>query len=117
LYRLTTQPVQRWQTATRQELPPLTGPTARLRALAVSPDGKTVLAAGNDALIHVWDVTQGSRVRTLEGHTDPVSSLSLTADSKRLASAGGGKRIRPWGVASGPVLAGCAPPRSGHTAA
>ena len=61
------------------------GHTARVRALAFSPDGKTLASAGDDRVIRLWNVETGSELRApLSGHTDTVFALVFAPDGKTL---------------------------------
>ena len=57
--------------------------------LIFSPDGKTLLAPGNNLspLIQLWNVDTGSNLGTLSsGHTEPIETLVFSHDGKTLAS-------------------------------
>src|SRR5947199_7013693 len=65
-------------------------------AVAFSPDGKTLFAAGADRGIRVWDPDTGRLRRTLQGHTEEVRGLAVTPDGKSLISAGLDSTLRLW---------------------
>jgi eukaryotic-like serine/threonine-protein kinase len=74
-----------------------------VKALAFSPDGKTLAVAGGsrDPDIHLWDVATGKEIGPpLKGHTAWVGSLVFWPDGKKLASASADQTIRTWDVAS-----------------
>jgi len=48
--------------------------------------GQTLAAAGEDTLVHVWDVETGEPVRVLEGLTGPVTSVAFSPDGNSLAA-------------------------------
>jgi RNA polymerase sigma factor (sigma-70 family) len=76
--------------------------TTRLRhsgtvyAVALSPDRKTLVSAGDDHLIRLWDLKSGKALGTLQGHTGPVRCLAFSRDGKTLASGGNDKLICLW---------------------
>ena len=70
-------------------------------ALAVSPNGMTVAAAGEDGVIRLWDPATGEEKAVFEQET-PVEALAFSPDGKTLA-AGGGYKTWLWEVATGKV--------------
>ncbi len=73
-------------------------------ALAVSPDGSQVAAAGTDPIIQIFDGTTGQRLRTVTGHADWVLDLAFNADGTRLASASRDRTARVVDPATGITL-------------
>ncbi len=104
----------------RQPLPDLPHP-ALIRTLgehrggvqtcAISPDAQTIVAAGSDARIHVWDARSGIERLVLTGHSSWVRRLAFAPDGKLLVSAGFDRRLRLWDLDSGAQTAVL----SGHT--
>jgi WD40 repeat protein len=74
--------------------------------LALSPDGKYVLAGGGrPPLMQLWDLATGKEVRQFKGHTlSHVSALAFSADGKRALSAGPDATARLWDVETGKEL-------------
>jgi RNA polymerase sigma factor (sigma-70 family) len=60
-----------------------------VEALAVAPDGKTVVSAGWDRTVRVWDVASGLEVRVLKGHTEQALGVAFSPDGRLLASSSG----------------------------
>lgn len=74
--------------------------SGRLRAFALSADGKTVAGSlavpvsiqqirqgANDVLsLYVWDAVSGSRLRVLDGQAPPITALVFSPDGKVLCS-------------------------------
>jgi WD40 repeat protein len=75
-----------------------------LCALAVTPDGKLLASAGDDAKIRLWSVQDGSLEHTLEGHAKRVNALAISPDGKLLVSASEDKIIRIWSLPDGKYL-------------
>ena len=57
-----------------------------VRALVVTPDGKYLISAGDDAIIKVWNPVNGEPVAQLKGHKECIFSLAVSPDGKRLVS-------------------------------
>ncbi len=69
--------------------------------LTISPDGKTLAAAGDDHLIRFWNLEDGKLTHTMTGHIDWIRGLDFSPDGKTLASAGDDRKVRIWDVATG----------------
>lgn len=72
-----------------------------IRAVAVSPDGKTVASCGNDNAVRLWKASDGSAVRTLEGHTSHVYNVAFHPDGDRLASCDLKGVVKDWDLKTG----------------
>jgi WD40 repeat protein len=64
-----------------------------------SPDGRFVVAGGEDAALHVWDVRGGGKVLVLEGHTGKVCSVRWAATGDVIVSGSADGSVRSWDVA------------------
>lgn len=71
----------------------LQGPT-----FAFTPDGKTLLVAGKDGTVHLWDVATGVRKATLGKASKVILSLTLTADGRTVAVAHYDGEMHLWDV-------------------
>lgn len=65
-----------------------------LTALAFSADGRYLLGAGADSILHIWDIQAGAEIRGLRGHTDWVTAAAFRPDGLALASVGADKVAR-----------------------
>jgi WD40 repeat protein len=84
--------------------PQITGrPVTGVQALALPEtrvafgrDGHTLMHAGLDRVIHVWDVTSGQEVASFTGHTGTVNTVAVAPDGKTLASASADTTALLW---------------------
>jgi WD40 repeat protein len=67
-----------------------------VRAVAYSPDGRTLATAGNDKTVRLWDPATGNARRALTGHTDWVTALCFSPDGRTLATASADRTVRLW---------------------
>lgn len=80
------------------------GHTDALYALALSPDGMTLVTGGYDQGIRFWNIADGKETRLLKGHNGGVFGLSFRPDGKVLASTSADRTVKLWEVATGKRL-------------
>jgi WD40 repeat protein len=88
-YQFTPGGVRLWETATGKELREFTGPPGPVFGVALTPDGKTVIATGKETRVWLWDVASGKVLRQLGERDGRWWGLALSPDGKRLA-------VAPW---------------------
>ena len=71
--------------------------------VAVHPNGKTAVGAGNDAKVRVWDLATGKVTKTFEKGWG-LYTVAFNADGSRLAAGSSDHHVRIWDVASGELL-------------
>ena len=77
----------------------LRGDPQGVRAIAWSPDGRTLAAADFGGTVRLWDLQERRPLgEPLTGHTDEVWSLAFTPDGATLASASDDGTVRLWDV-------------------
>jgi RNA polymerase sigma factor (sigma-70 family) len=91
--------VRLWDVAAEKELRALAF-TEPPYAVAFTPDGKHLAAAGHGQEVCIWEVESGKRVRTFKGLPEPHRALAVAPDGKTIAT-GGEQRVRLWEVTSG----------------
>ncbi|MEN8218540.1 MAG: WD40 repeat domain-containing protein [Pseudomonadota bacterium] len=69
------------------------GHKALIKDIVFTPDGRSLVSAGDDKLIRVWDIETGQTVRTLRGqigagHEGKIYAMALSPDGRWLAAGG-----------------------------
>ncbi|CAI5514326.1 unnamed protein product [Closterium sp. Naga37s-1] len=81
-----------------------------------SPDGRWVVAGGQDGRIKLFDLAQGRLFAQLAGHAGAVAALDFHPQELLLASAARDRTVRWWDLESLDCV-DCAPPGAGGTTA
>lgn len=92
----------------------LQGHADSLYAVSFSPDGKQLLTASYDKLLHTWDSAAGTSLRTLKHHTGAVFSATYDPSGKLIASASADGTVKIWNAHSGERLATLSEPKKGQ---
>ena len=97
--------VRLWQIDTG-EFTIFKGHTDADRAIAVSPNGKSLASGGGSAnpTIKLWSIQDGRCYYNLSGHTKEVWSVAFSSDGRMLASGGTDRTIRIWSTQTGECL-------------
>ncbi len=93
-----------WDSQTARVLHQLSGHSATVRALALSPDDTFLASAGDDRNIFVWWLPTRQTLGTLQGHTDAVTSLAIGPGEPMLASGAKDRTVRLWDLRTGALL-------------
>lgn len=72
-------------------------------ALALSPDGRTILA-GTDKFLKIWDASSGNTLHTLRGHSSQVVAVAFSPDGRTILSGSSDKTLKLWDAAGGSAL-------------
>jgi WD40 repeat protein len=98
--------IRLWDIPSRREAGVLPMRAHHIWAIAVSPDGTRLAAAGDQprGSVTLWDLDTRREVRILEGHRSAVWSLSFSPDGRTLATGSFDNTVRLWD------LTGTAPP-------
>jgi WD40 repeat protein len=90
--------VRVWDVETGRLVRTISDPTAVFRAVAFSPDGRT-LAAAADEKIALFETSSGTLIRKIDPQSGWIYSLAFSPDGRWLVS--GGQSVQLWNTASG----------------
>ena len=76
-------------------------PKPGIIGISLSRDGKTLVTAGADGIIRIWDIASGQVKKTLTGHTNAVYKAELSPDEKFIASSSRDSTARIWNISTG----------------
>jgi len=73
---------------------------AAVRAVVFSSDGRSLVSAGDDDTIRIWE-TRGKEICSFKGNHISIHAVSFSPDGRTLASGGFDKTVRLWDTATG----------------
>jgi WD40 repeat protein len=76
----------------------LKGHTSLVRALAFSPDGRTLLTGGGDGTVRLWDLATGQETACLNWGLGPVQAVAFAPDGMTAAASGDSAEVMIWDV-------------------
>ncbi len=85
-----------WDANTGVKLRTIEGYSGRIKAFAISPDGKTIALGSSDDLIYLWDFDKSEETGFLQGHTGDVLSLAFADNGMRLISGSADGTAKIW---------------------
>jgi WD40 repeat protein len=78
--------------------------TARVRSLALTPDGTKAISGSDDHTLKIWDLRRGKLERTIIGHSDAIRAVAVLPDGERAISASDDHTLRIWNISTGSQL-------------
>jgi WD40 repeat protein len=81
-----------------------TGHTQQLTSVALSADGKLVVAAAGNGAAFLWDAASGQKLQTFGGHQLGVTSVALSGDGKFVVTGSGDNTAILWQADGGKRL-------------
>ena len=82
----------------------LSGHSESVNAIAISPDGETLVSGSYDKTIKIWNLKTGELFKTLLEHKETITSVAITADGETLASGSFDNTVKIWDLKSGKIL-------------
>jgi WD40 repeat protein len=74
---------------------------AGVYAIALSPNGKTVVSGSDDGKVKLWDIETRKVIQRWTGYTDDVRSVCWSAGGKRVVSGSLDGTARVWNAKTG----------------
>jgi len=99
--------VYMWEIATGKKAKTFEGTGSyAVNSIAVTPDGRRLLAGGEDKILRLWDLTTGKEIWSSapkgtdasKGITSTITAVAITADGRRGISGQVDGGIRYWGL-------------------
>src|SRR5262249_11350183 len=79
-------------------------PPSAVRAVAFSPDGKTVLIGNTNSNAQLWDLATATPVGPPLKHAGAVVAVAFSGDGKMVVTGSNDRTARAWNVATGQPL-------------
>lgn len=93
--------LQIWNPQSKQLLNNIKASSERLWALDIRRDGKYALTGGEDAQVNLWNLVDGTKIKTFVGHEGNVACVSFTAKKDLICSGSSDGTLRFWDISSG----------------
>src|ERR1700728_4587564 len=74
--------------SSKPELVLQAGHTGVISSMALSPDGRFIVTAGNDDAVKVWEASTGLELRSLRGIVKETYAVAFSPDGKIVATGG-----------------------------
>jgi WD40 repeat protein len=94
--------VKVWDAGTGKSLLSLAGHSLPVTSVAISPDAKRIVSAGQDGMVKVHDAATGEEILSLTGST--VTSVAISPDGRFIASGGADQTVKLQDAATGQTL-------------
>lgn len=75
-----------------------------VHSVALSPDGKRILAGGSETSIRVWSTQSGKLMDLYERHRNEIGSVAISSDGTRALSGSLDRSARYWNTKTGELI-------------
>ena len=93
--------IEAYNVVTRSVTPTFQGHVGDVNMGVFSPDGLSILTAGDDGTVRLWETATGTMIRQFSGHTNKVNSAKFNSDGSRIVSASEDGTVRIWNTTTG----------------
>ncbi|KAF9436401.1 hypothetical protein BGZ76_004065 [Entomortierella beljakovae] len=90
-----------YETSTWKKLHVWKGHGTAVYSIAFSPIINQVVSAGNDNVVHLWDINDNKNIRTLEGHSNIILTITYSPNGNQIVSGSCDNTVRLWDVDTG----------------
>jgi|GEM_PF-1479490 len=87
-----------WDLSSGKAVRFLEGHGGTIFSLALSSNGKQLIAGSTDHRLYVWDFESANLVQTLKGHTDRIDLVAILPDGNQAISGSYDKSLRLWNL-------------------
>ncbi len=84
--------VRRWNVASGEELPAISGHTGDVKAIAYDASGATMATGGADTTVRLWETATGRERLSFTRHEFPIADIEFLPDGRTMVSTAGGGR-------------------------
>ncbi|WP_257236441.1 hypothetical protein [Nostoc sp. 'Peltigera malacea cyanobiont' DB3992] len=71
---------------------------AAVNAIAISPNGTTLISGSDDRQVNLWNLKTGKWLYTFSGQAEAVLSVAISPDGKQIASGSVDRKISSWQI-------------------
>jgi WD40 repeat protein/energy-coupling factor transporter ATP-binding protein EcfA2 len=88
--------ITQWDITTKNSIQTFRTRGIIVNSIALSPDGKTLLAGYTDGFVRVWDIATGQLVRAISADIKGINRVAYSANGDLFATAGETGLVRLW---------------------
>ena len=85
---------------TGKKTSPLLGHKGPVRAVDISPDGQSIVSAGNKT-VKIWDLNSGQLITSIQAHNKIIWDVAYSPNGNTIASASADNLIKIWDANTG----------------